>query len=246
MLLKHVRVPLNRITVIDLESRSALLEPWSGSNGVRFIQERVTPANLPRLLSSSVGRGGLIIDLTWSIDFFDIVEWAHNNEVLYVNASLESWDPGAELHSKRLIDKAMYPRYVRAQELAAEWTGRTTAVIDHGSNPGLISAFVKKGLLDIGGRLIGDPETPASDRERIERLLQQQDFALLAKELDVRVIHCSERDSQTPLNTKSADEFVGTWSIEGMWEESVAPCELGWGTHERTRPDSSVMAEYGP
>jgi homospermidine synthase len=39
---------------------------------------------------------------------------------------------------------------------------------------------------------------------------------------------------------------VGTWSIEGMWEESVAPCELGWGTHERNRPDASVIADYGP
>ena len=31
-----------------------------------------------------------------------------------------------------------------------------------------------------------------------------------------------------------------------MWEESVAPCELGWGTHERTRPDAAIVAEYGP
>ena len=159
--------PLDRISVIDLENRAALLEQWSGPNGVRFLQERVTPANLPRVLSSSVDRGGLIIDLTWSIDFFDIAEWAHNNEVLYVNASLESWDPSAELHSKKLLDKAMYPRYVRALELTSEWSGGTTALIDHGSNPGLISAFVKKGLLDIGARAMKETERLQTGAKRL-------------------------------------------------------------------------------
>lgn len=94
MLRRHLRVPLSQITVLDFADREEVLRPWI-KKGLRFIRERVTPSSLPRLLSSHVGRGGLIIDLAWSIDFFDILAWAHDNEVLYVNASLESWDPAS-------------------------------------------------------------------------------------------------------------------------------------------------------
>ena len=51
MLLKHVRVPLDRITVIDFADREEVLRPWT-NKGLRFIQERVTPLSLPRLLST--------------------------------------------------------------------------------------------------------------------------------------------------------------------------------------------------
>ena len=89
MLLDHLRIPLRQITVIDFADREEELRPWM-NKGLRFVRERVTPLSLPRLLSTHVGQGGLIVDLAWSIDCFDMLEWAHNNEVLYVNASLES------------------------------------------------------------------------------------------------------------------------------------------------------------
>src|SRR5512137_349273 len=109
MLLKHLRVPPNRITVIDFADREEVLRPWI-DKGLRFVRERVTPLNLPRLLSTHVGRRGLIIDLAWSIDFFDILAWAQDNEVLYVNASLESWDPALDMHSKSSLEKSLYVR----------------------------------------------------------------------------------------------------------------------------------------
>ena len=89
MLLKQLRVPCRNITVIDFADCEDALRPWL-KKGLRFIRERVTPLNLARLLSTHAGRGDLIIDLAWGIDFFDILEWAHNNQVLYINASLES------------------------------------------------------------------------------------------------------------------------------------------------------------
>jgi len=52
-------------------------------------------------------------------------------------------------------------------------------------------------------------------------------------ELGVKVIHVSERDTQTTTVTKRLNEFVNTWSVEGFHEEGVAPAELGWGTHEK-------------
>lgn len=245
MLLKHVRVPLHNITVIDFADREEALRPWI-AKGLRFVRERVTPTNLPRLLSTYVGRGGLIIDLAWSIDCFDILEWAHNNEVLYVNASLESWDTAGEDMHKSALDKSLYARYERLLPIAAKWAQTTTAVIDHGANPGLVSHFVKRGLLDIGAKILRENRMTRTRARRIERFLEEESFPELARELGVKVIHCSEWDTQRGGRPKRPDEFVGTWSIEGMWEESISPSELGWGTHEKRLPPFCTVPKTGP
>jgi homospermidine synthase len=64
--------------------------------------------------------------------------------------------------------------------------------------------------------------------------------------LGVKVIHCSERDTQITNNPKKVDEFVGTWSIEGLREEGTAPAEIGWGTHEATLPPLAYAPSIGP
>jgi homospermidine synthase len=246
LLLERLQVALDRITVIDLADRSAALHPWMGPGGVRFVRERVTPANLSQLLAGSVGPGGLIIDLAWSIDFFDIVQWAHDHGVLYVNASLESWEQAPGSPRKSLAERGLYPRWVRALDLASRWTGSPTAVVDHGSNPGLVSSFAKKALLDIGDALLRRGFLDAGRRRRVEALIESHDFPRLARELGVRALHCSEQDSQRPLSPKAPLEFVGTWSIEAMWDESLLPSEFGWGTHEKTWPPLAVRPPDGP
>ena len=168
LLLKHLRIPCSRITVIEFASREAQLGPWV-EKGLRLVRERVTPANLGRLLGENAAAGDLIVDLTWSIDFFAIAQWARDHDVLYVNASLESWDPSAELHDKPVLDKSLYSRYVLAMRLQPQWRGAATAVCDHGTNPGLISHFVKKGLLDIAARALREADTRRGQRRRLER-----------------------------------------------------------------------------
>ncbi len=245
MLLKHLDVSCRNITVVDFVNREALLRPWL-ARGLRFVQQRVTPLNLSRLLSAHVRSGGLIIDLAWSIDCFEVLEWARNHGVLYVNASVESWDPGAETHTKTAVEKSLYSRYARMVELVPRWQGGPTAVIDHGANPGLVSHFVKRGLLDIAARAIREADTTKPHRLRLKRLTEEVRFPELARELGVKVIHCSEWDTQRACRPKRPDEFVNTWSVEGMWEESISPSELGWGTHEKWMPPSASRPEFGP
>jgi homospermidine synthase len=245
MLVKHLRVPCAKIVVIDFVDRTAALKPWI-EKGLRFFHERVTPFSLARLLSTHVRAGDLIVDLAWSVDFFDIVQWAHDNEVLYINASLESWDPTAEMHRKPTLEKSLYTRYAKLLPLIEKWRGGTTAVVDHGANPGLVSHFVKAGLLDIGAAVLRENKLSAARKRRIERLLADEAFPELARELGVKVIHCSEWDSQRADKAKSPDEFVSTWSPEGMWEESISPCEIGWGTHEKWIPPLATQPATGP
>ncbi len=243
LLVRHLRLRPERIAVVEFAER-APLRPWL-DKGVRLVRERVTPANLGLLLGRHAGPGDLIIDLTWSIDFFAIAEWARDHDVLYVNASLESWDPSEELQDKPVLDKSLYSRYVRALRVRPRWRGAATAVCDHGTNPGLISHFVKRGLLDIAARAVRERASPRH-RRRLERFMEEEAFGELSRELGVRVIHCSERDTQRAAQPTAPDEFVNTWSVQGLWEEAVAPAELGWGTHEKRVPAQATRPRIGP
>jgi len=121
-----------------------------------------------------------------------------------------------------------------------------TAVIEHGANPGLISHFVKQGLIDIGQSLIADRKVKGRAAENLEELIRTQQFNHLSRALGVKVIHCSERDTQITDQPKQVDEFVNTWSIEGFREEGTTTAEMGWGTHEKQLPAHAFQHKQGP
>ena len=106
-------------------------------------------------------------------------------------------------------------------------------MLDHGVNPGLVSHFVKAALLDLADA-VGAPAKPG------------EPFNTLAQRLGVKVIHIAEKDGQLTRSPRRLGEFVNTWSVEGFIEESLAPAELGWGTHETELPPNAYQHETGP
>lgn len=246
ILAKLLKVPLKNITVMDFEDQAKLLRPWT-KKGVRFVRDRVTRDNMARLLSKYLSAGDVLIDLAWNIDCCEILDWCHNNGILYVNTSTELWDPYEGAFNKPPTERTLYWRHMNVRRLTARWKNKgPTAVIEHGANPGLISHFVKQGLMDIGKRLIRDKKVKAREAEAITELISSQQFNHLARKLGVKVIHCSERDTQITDQPKQVDEFVNTWSIEGFREEGTTTAELGWGTHEKELPPLAYEHKEGP
>jgi len=243
ILLKHVTIPYENITILDFEDKAEELEPWI-VKGIRFFQRRITPEELDHILSEYLSPGGLLIDLAWNIECCDIVKWCHDHEVLCVNCSVEVWDSCGEIFTASPYEKSLYHRQMRLRELTKDWKNATTFVVDHGANPGLISHFAKQGLIDIANRMIADKI--AENPDTIKRLIKEQNFPELAMEIGVKAIHCSERDTQISNKPKQVDEFVGTWSIEGLREEGTAPAEMGWGTHEKKLPELAHVPPTGP
>ena len=84
------------------------------------------------------------------------------------------------------------------------------------------------------------------DAEEISQLMADRTFNRLAMKLGVKVIHCSERDTQISNRPKEVDEFVNTWSVEGFREEGTTTAEMGWGTHEKELPPFAYEHEEGP
>lgn len=243
ILFRHIKVPREKITVIDFEDKSAELSDPS-FKGIKFFRQKVTRENMGKILSQHLENSGLLIDLAWNIDCCEIVSWCHEHEVLYVNASVEVWDSFEERFTANPYEKSLYYRQMKLRALTKNWKNATTFVVDHGANPGLVSHFAKQGAVDIARKLIR--ENKSRNPEKLEQLIDMRDFAGLGKELGIKVIHCSERDTQITNKPKKVDEFVGTWSIEGLREEGTAPAEMGWGTHEKTLPRLAYRPPVGP
>lgn len=245
ILLKHVKVPLRNITVMDFKDREQQLKEWT-AKGVLFVRDRITRRNLGKLLGRYLSEGDILIDLSWNIDCCEMLHWCHDHGVLYVNTSVEEWDPYTAF-GRRPIERTLYRLHMKIRRMTSKWKERgPTAVIDHGANPGLISHFVKQGLVDIAERLLADKKARGKDAEEIRGLIANRSFNRLSRKLGIRVIHCSERDTQISDKPKQVDEFVSTWSVEGFREEGTATAEMGWGTHEKELPKFACRHREGP
>jgi homospermidine synthase len=243
---KHIKVPAKNVTVMDFQNRADKLRKWT-AKGVNFVCDRVTEDNMGTLLGKYVGPGDLLIDLAWNIDACEILQWCHDHGVLYINTSTELWDPYASGPDQHPTEKTLYWRHMNLRRLTAKWpTKGPTAVIEHGANPGLISHFTKQGLIDIGQSLIADKKLKPRAAERVAELIRTRQFNHLSRAIGVKVIHCSERDTQITDLPKQVDEFVNTWSIEGFREEGITTVEMGWGTHEKQLPQSAFQHKAGP
>ena len=236
LLLRDVKVPASSITILDfVDNRHRIANELQA--GVTYKELKITPENLSDVLAAHVGSGDMLIDLAWNIDAPTILTWCHNNNVRYLNTSVEVWNPYEDIASTHPLDRTLYVRHQELARMIREWGGNSgpTAVLEHGANPGMVSHFVKLALRELSQKILSDGI--AGDRKAgLEEALANDQFNMLAMLTGTKVIHISERDTQISTQPKEPNEFVNTWSVEGFYEEGIAPAELGWGTHERTLP----------
>lgn len=246
LVLKELDVTPERVKVVDFADNRPLIADLIEA-GVVYEQARITPENYPQILSSWLSAGDVLIDLGWNIETKTMLQWCRDNNVLYVNTSVEVWNPYADSLRSDPRNYTLYRRQMELRGLVQEWgnNGGATAVLDHGANPGLVSHFTKRALLDIGAGIL-DTDIGAQRRKDLEQALAAREFSKLAALSGTKVIHISERDTQISDKPKEVDEFVNTWSVEGLYEEGIAPAEMGWGTHEAELPRDGYAFEEGP
>ncbi|MDD5623289.1 MAG: saccharopine dehydrogenase NADP-binding domain-containing protein [Candidatus Peribacteraceae bacterium] len=246
LLLENLDVSLKQITVMDMvDNRDYLADLIK--QGLTFRQERIERKTLGAQLGAILKRGDLLVDLAWNIEGTDIIDWCHKQGVLYINTSVELWDPYAGKGEPDPRPRTLYRRHMAIRALMQSWKDRPgpTAIVEHGANPGLVSHFVKVALLDIGEKLCAEkPKDPR--RDVIDHAMRYENFAELASLLNVHVIHISEIDTQLSSIPHDPDVFLNTWSVEGFYEEGTSPAEMGWGTHEKTLPRDGFLHDAGP
>jgi homospermidine synthase len=241
LLIEHL-VDAKQITIADMrDNRSRVADAITA--GATYVQDQLTRENMDQFLSKYLSAGDFLLDLAWNIDANEIIEWAHDHGVIYLNTSIEEWDPYSAGSTRNPTERTLYWRHMKLRKLTDTWGGKgPTAIVEHGANPGLVSHLTKKALFDIATRAIKDGKAAAG----VSEALAAENFPVLAQKLGVKVIHIAERDTQIADKPKLLNEFVNTWSVEGFYEEGIAPAELGWGTHEKTLPVNAYEHPIGP
>jgi homospermidine synthase len=241
LLIEHL-IDAKQITIMDQRDNRARIKD-ALDKGATYVQDQITRGNIDAQLSKYLKAGDFLLDLAWNIDANTILQWCHDHGVMYLNTSIEEWDPYEGGANKHPLERTLYYRHMRMRDMKSRWTKTgATSIVEHGANPGLVSHLVKKSLVDIATRGLKDGKVGKD----VESVLTSEDYKKLAHALNVKVIHISERDTQVTNRPKQWGEFVNTWSVEGFYEEGVAPAELGWGTHEKTLPANAYEHPSGP
>jgi homospermidine synthase len=233
LLLRHIDMPKDRITIVTAEDHG---EKIADAMDVTFLQEILTRDNYRAILEPMIGEGDFLLNLSVDVSSLALIALAHERGALYLDTCIEPWLGGYTDTSLSASARSNYGLREGALALKAKFApGGATAVLTHGANPGHVSHLVKQGLLDIAAAT-GAPVDAPKDRAGWGRLAQK---------LGVKVIHVAERDTQKANIPKAIGEFVNTWSIDGFVGEGCQPAELGWGTHERHFPADGGRHEIG-
>lgn len=222
-----------RLVVLSADEQGRVLAEKCGAH---FEHAHLTPKNHRRILSRHAKAGDLLLNLSVNVSSLDLVRFCADEDILYVDTSIEPW-PG--VYTNPMLDMRLRTNFVireKALQLAAELgPDAPTAVVDHGANPGLVSHFVKRALLDLDRELRSGKARPSS----------REEWAALARDLGVSVIQIAERDTQVSGNPKRHGEFVNTWSIDGFVDELMQPAELSIGVHELNLPKRARQHRRG-
>ena len=241
LLVRDLGIEPARVTVVDMVDNRQRVA-GSLALGVRYEQDRVTPENIDTFLSARVGDGDVLLDLAWNIDNPTILQWCRDHGVRYLNTSVELWDPYDRLVDTPPLERTLYVRHMQLRRMMSAWPDNkgATAVLEHGANPGLVSHWVKQALREIAARMLADG-LAGDNAAALTTALEHGDHARLAMLTGTKVVQVAERDSQITDVPKRPGEFVNTWSVDGFYEEGVAPAEMGWGTHERRLPHHAFV-----
>jgi homospermidine synthase len=226
LLLRHIKCNPKNITIIDPSDANKYI---ADKEGITFVKKGLTRSNyksvLKPLLTAGPGQA-FIINLTVDVGSTDIMQLARSTNSLYLDTVIEPW-PGFYYNPK--IDSAKRTNYMLREnmlEVKRKLGPGPTAVSCCGANPGMVSWFVKKALIDIA----------KATKVRFTQPTTREEWALLMKHIGVKGIHVAERDTQRAKTPKPPDTFINTWSVEGFISEGLQPAELGWGTHEKRLP----------
>jgi len=227
----------------------------------KYLKKRMNKENLHEIFDI-LQSGDMLIDLSTNIDCVTIWSLCMKKGVMYMNLAMEEWEDSENPNSfpkslRELYKTTLGYRHDHAKN-SGVWNSSegTTSVFEHGFNPGLISNFVKKGLIEAGNYFLRNrKEYDDLNFEVIQAYLKENNYSKLAQALGLHTIHCSEIDNQKlvecPKDLRS--KFYNTWSCRGFLTESLVPIQVAKGSHEDDEneelprlTENSVIMSWAP
>jgi homospermidine synthase len=232
LLLRHIDMAPSQITVVTAEERGS---EEARALGIKFILTPLTRENYRAVLEPLLSAGDVLVNVSVDVSSVALIELCVARGALYLDTCIEPWPGGYTDPNLSPSARSNYALRESALALRKKYPSAPTALVTHGANPGLVSHFVKRALLDMA------TDTGAGGTEPTSRA----EWAALARRLDIKAIHIAERDTQVSPIPKRPGEFVNTWSIDGFFSEGSQPAELGWGSHERHFPADGGRHDFG-
>ncbi|HEV7802004.1 MAG TPA: saccharopine dehydrogenase NADP-binding domain-containing protein, partial [Burkholderiales bacterium] len=233
LLLRHIDIPHERICIVTGDERG---RAEAAHYGIKFEVKPLTPGNYRSILDPLIGKGDFLLNLSVDVSSVALIELCYEKGAMYLDTCIEPWLGGYTDQSVTPSHRSNYGLREAVLELRDKHpNGGPTVIPTHGANPGLISHWVKQAMLNVACDISGEVRTPRN----------REAWAQLGRKLGVKVIHCSERDTQVAEPRKRRFEFVNTWSVDGFIGEGSQPCELGWGSHEKHFPHDGRNHEFG-
>lgn len=200
-----------------------------------FLVREVNEDNYEEFFDSLKLKGkDIIIDLTTRTPSLCFLKYCRLNNLFYINTASEQYL--LKGINSIAVQHCNYHDIARKTSMC----DNVTTIIEYGMNPGLISSFVLKGIDDIAQYFINkNYKNNIIDNELVNlyQLNCSERYSLLAKKLGIRVIHCSEIDTQVVTsNTLIKNKIYNTWSCVGLIDETFDGIELAVGTHEKEIP----------
>jgi len=226
---RYPGLPRTSVHAISADTRGAGV---AHACGIGFTTCALTPDNLDAVLGERLSAGDVMLNLSVDVSSLALIDWCQARGVLYLDTCVEPWAGGYDEGRTPLIETTNY--WLRNEALRRRGAGRSTCVVAHGANPGLVTHFVGAALR----RLAVAQALPAD-------LLADLPPAALARALGVKAIHVAERDTQDDGLPLHPDEFANTWSVDGLLAEGRQRAELAWGTHETRLPPGARRHDDG-
>ena len=227
LILRHIGIDKKNISIVTGDENGREI---AEKEGIAFHTEPLNPQNYHKVLEPLLGEGGFLLNLSVDVSSVQLIQFCRDRGTLYLDTCIEPWTGGYVDPTLTFTQRSNFGLRQTALALKDPANPGPTAVIAHGANPGIISHFLKRALLQV-----------AQDTGlKVEKPKNQNEWAKLAKDLEIKTIHIAEYDSQISSKPKKIGCFENTWSVYGFHAEGVTqPSELGWGTHEKYWPEDA-------
>ena len=186
LLFRHIEMKPEQLVVVS-DQYSQKQKDHAASYGVKLNVAKLTKNDYKPYLEKFLADGDFLVNLSVDVSSCALIEFCQAKNVLYMDTCNEPWAGGYSDPNVSAAERTNYAFREEALEFRKKFKkDGPTALITHGANPGLVSHFVKQGLLNIAK----DTNTPFTvPKTRAE-------WADLAQKLDIKTIHISERDTQ--------------------------------------------------
>lgn len=219
---KEIKFDINKYFVISRDKLEYSFFIELGGNINNFIVADINRNNFKKVFSNYIDEGDFLIDFADGVGTRDFVEWCANKNVMFLNTGETDWED----NWYSIFEENLKKNELRNNLKQNSKVNKYPIVLQHGNNPGLVSHFVKAGLEYIVKKQF-------KKNEYLNKLLKENKFNELAKELKLKEIHVNDKDYQKVKDIFDENKLYSTWSVDSFFFEMLSEATANIGTDEK-------------